>query len=63
MHNNNVLLKGKITFRLFDKKYIYSGDIDKNGNAYGFGKAVCDNNIHNTLEGTFLDNKPHGLCT
>ena len=42
-------------------KYNYSGEIDNDGTATGFGIAVNDDDPSYKFIGTFLDNLPHGL--
>ena len=53
----------------------YEGEIDDSGHACGIGTAVCEKDaevdktefldeidIRHMIEGTWLDNKPHGIC-
>ena len=42
-------------------KYNYSGEIDDNGSATGFGIAINDEDPSYKFIGTFFDNLPHGL--
>ena len=40
----------------------YEGELDEAGRAFGYGETVNVNDPLNVFKGTFLDNKPHGLC-
>ena len=41
------------------REYSYSGELDSDGKACGYGIAVSDDT--ETLSGTFLNNKIHGI--
>ena len=40
----------------------YSGEIDKDGYACGYGEAINAYRPEIKYTGTFLDDKPNGLC-
>ena len=40
----------------------YFGELDSNGNACGYGIARYSSFVNLKYEGTFLDNKYHGIC-
>ena len=43
-------------------KYLYTGEIDELGGAYGFGVAVKVNDPTWRFEGTFNFDAAHGIC-
>ena len=40
----------------------YVGDLDSHGNATGFGIATRVNDKEHKFQGTFLNDKPEGIC-
>ena len=46
-----------------DTEYEYEGQVDKEGKAFGKGKAKFPHPDNRIYEGTFLDSKPHGFGT
>ena len=61
-YNFNFCCLGTCSFNMYGViKYNYSGEIDNDGAATGFGIAVNDDDPSYKFIGTFLDNLPHGL--
>ena len=52
---------GKKKINLLNTKCEYTGEIDKKGNATGYGVAFGVDDPDKTYEGTFLKNSIHGL--
>ena len=43
-------------------EFSYEGEIDKSGKAFGSGKAISVKYPDCSHEGTFIDDKRHGIC-
>ena len=54
---------GKKKINLLNSKCEYTGEIDKKGNATGFGVAVGVDDPDKKFEGTFFKNSIHGIGT
>ena len=52
---------GKKKINLLNSKCEYTGEIDKKGNATGFGVAVGVDDPDKKFEGTFFKNSIHGI--
>ena len=59
-HHTQVLGQRKV-FIGSDEKYEYTGELDKDGNACGFGIAVGEIDKDARYESTWFQNKRHGI--
>ena len=57
-------MSGKKTLIIGSSAFRYTGQLDSEGNAYGFGKAIQSRKSDTATEyqGTFMDNQCHGIC-
>ena len=53
---------GKTKVFILNKEHEYTGELDTDGNACGFGEAIIPGNTSWLHKGTFLDNGVHGIC-
>ena len=61
MINLNTSNEGRKNIILYDIEWLYMGELDSEGEACGFGVAICVDNPHQRNEGIFYDNKLHGF--
>ena len=55
------LLLGKKSIEILGRMYSYIGDLDPMGKTFGYGKATREDS-RSTIEGTFMNEAPHGFC-